>query len=82
MTKGSGSTDFYVIPTLSIGPVVGYRYLRANFPESITTDTLNFWDAAYPYPVDYIERLTGVTSPSRKADANSFYIDLRLGMRN
>jgi hypothetical protein len=42
---------------------------------------LNFWDSADPYPVSYIDRLTGVTGPSRKADASSFYIGLRLGVR-
>ena len=73
--------DFYFIPTLSVGAVVGYRYLRANFPESTTTDTLLFWATADPYPVNSIERLTEVTYPSRKADASGFYIGLRLGVR-
>jgi len=79
--RAHAAYDFYVIPTLSLGAVVGYRYLRANFPESIATDTLNFWDTADPYPVNYIERLTEVTIPSRKTDARGFYIGLRLGVR-
>lgn len=79
--RAHAAYDFYFIPTLSIGAVVGYRYLRANFPESTATDTLNFWDTADPYPVNYIERLTEVTSPPRKADASGFYIGLRLGVR-
>ncbi len=77
--RAHAAYDFYVIPTLSLGAVVGYRYLRANFPESTATDTLNFWDTADPY--NYIERLTEVTIPSRKADASGFYIALRLGVR-
>lgn len=79
--RAHAAYDFYVIPTLSLGAVVGYRYLRANFPESTATDILNFWDTADPYPVNYIERLTEVTIPSRKADASGFYIGLRLGVR-
>jgi hypothetical protein len=79
--RAHAAYDFYVIPTLSLGAVVGYRYLRANFPESTATDTLNFWDTADPYPVNYVERLTEVTIPSRKADASGFYIGLRLGLR-
>ena len=79
--RAHAAYDFYVIPTLSLGAVVGYRYLRANFPESTATDTLNFWDTADPYPVNYIERLTEVTIPSRKADASGFYIGLRFGVR-
>ncbi|MBE3131549.1 MAG: hypothetical protein IMZ54_12660 [Acidobacteria bacterium] len=79
--RAHAAYDFYFIPALSIGTVVGYRYLRANFPESTTTDTLLFWDTADPYPVNSIERLTEVTYPSRKADASGFYIGLRLGLR-
>ena len=48
--RAHAAYDFYVIPTLSLGAVVGYRYLRANFPESTTTDTLLFWDTADPTP--------------------------------
>lgn len=79
--RAHAAYDFYVIPTLSLGAVVGYRYLRANFPESTATDTLNFWDTADPFPVNYIRRLTEVTIPSRKTDASDFYIGLRLGLR-
>lgn len=79
--RAHAAYDFYFIPTLSVGAVVGYRYLRANFPESTATLTLNFWEMAYPYPVNDIERLTEVTIPSRKADASGFYIGLRLGVR-
>ncbi|MCJ7488498.1 MAG: hypothetical protein MUQ25_20345 [Candidatus Aminicenantes bacterium] len=73
--------DFYVIPSLSFGVAVGYRYFRVDLPASTETATIIFWDAAEEYPSTFVERVTEMTIPPRKIDASGFYIGLRLGVR-
>jgi hypothetical protein len=73
--------DFYVIPNLSFGVAVGYRYFRVDLPASTETATLSFWDAAEEYPSTFVERVTEVTIPPRRIDASGFYLGLRTGFR-
>jgi hypothetical protein len=72
--------DFYIVPAVSVGAVVGYRYLRANFPASTTLMDRHFWDAADPY-AGQLTRLTEVTISPQKIDASGPYISLRVGLR-
>lgn len=79
--RAHAAYDFYVIPNLSFGVAVGYRYFRADLPASTATATLNFWDAAEEYPSTFVERSTEVTIPPRRVDAGGFYLGARMGFR-
>ena len=79
--RAHAAYDFYVIPNLSLGVAVGFRYFRVAIPPSTETATLSFWDAAEEYPSTFFDRVTEVTIPPRRIDASGFYLGLRTGFR-
>jgi hypothetical protein len=79
--RAHAAYDLYFLPKVSIGAIVGYRYFRADFPESTETSNLVFVDMADPIPENSILRLTELTVPPRKVEGSGFYIGLRLGLR-
>jgi hypothetical protein len=71
--------DFYIVPAFSVGAVIGYRYLRADFAGSIYSAEFDFLEAAGG--PNTITRLTEVALPVRPVEWSSPFLGIRCGFR-
>ncbi len=71
--------DFYIVPAFSVGAVVGYRYLQADFAGSIYSADFDFLETGGGE--NMLTRLTEVTLPARPVAWSSPYFGLRCGFR-
>jgi hypothetical protein len=71
--------DFYIVPAFSVGAVVGYRYLQADFAGSTYSADFDFLEAGGG--ANMLTRLTEVTLPARPVAWSSPYFGLRCGFR-
>ena len=71
--------DFYIVPAFSVGAVVGYRYLQADFAGSIYSADFDFLEAGGG--ANMLTRLTEVTLPVRPVAWSSPFLGFRCGFR-
>jgi hypothetical protein len=71
--------DFYIVPAFSIGAIVGYRYLQADFAGSVYSADFDFLETGGGSNV--LSRLTEVALPVRPVAWSSPYFGLRCGFR-
>jgi hypothetical protein len=75
--------DYYLVPTLSIGLFVGYRYMETNFTGVVSSGIAQFWEDGVQtteQPPSF-ERLTEVSLPSLPVNGSGAFFGLRLGVR-
>lgn len=77
--RAQAAYDFYIVPAFSVGAVVGYRYLRADFAGSIYAAEFDFLEAAGG--PNTITRLTEVALPVRPVEWSSPFLGIRCGFR-
>jgi hypothetical protein len=71
--------DFHIVPAFSVGAVVGYRYLQADFAGSVYSADFDFLEAGGG--VNMLTRLTEVTLPGRPIAWSSPFASIRCGFR-
>jgi hypothetical protein len=71
--------DFYVLPKLSLGAIVGYRYLRIDFPSATYTAEVEFHEAGNES--NTVTRPVVVTVPGQTVRWPGPFFGFRLGIR-
>ena len=72
--------DFYLIPAVSVGAFVGYRFLDTELPGLVSSRTETFLTGDIYYP-DSIERLTEIALPTFPVKGSGAFWGLRIGFR-
>lgn len=74
-----GAYDFYILPTLSVGVLIGYRYLQVDFPGLIYSAEVEFREVGNES--NTLTRLTEVVLPGPPIAWSSPFLGFRLGFR-
>jgi hypothetical protein len=74
--------DYYIVPALSLGFFVGYRYMETNFTGVVSSGIAQFWeDGGQTTDPPSFERLTEVSLLSLPVNGSGAFFGLRTGFR-
>jgi hypothetical protein len=78
-----GAFDYYFVRSFSLGLIVSYRYVHAEFPAGTASGDAAFYDVndIYPYETAPIVRLTELSYPVRTATRGSIAVGVRIAFR-
>jgi hypothetical protein len=78
-----GAFDYYFVRSFSLGLMVSYRYVHAEFPAGTASGDAAFYDVddIFPYETEPIVRLTEVSYPVRTATRGSISVGVRIAFR-
>jgi hypothetical protein len=75
--------DYYLVPALSIGLFVGYRYMETTFTGVVSSGIAQFWEDGVQtteQPPSF-ERLTEISLPSLPVKGSGAFLGFRIGVR-
>ncbi len=73
--------DYCIVPALSLGFFVGYRFMETSFSGVVSSGTTEFFEDIVSPPPFGIVRLTEVSLPSLPINGSGAFFGLRLGVR-
>jgi hypothetical protein len=73
--------DYCIVPALSMGFFVGYRFMETSFSGVVSSGTAEFFEDIVSPPPFGIVRLTEVALPNLPVNGSGAFFGLRLGIR-